>query len=296
MCFLDYLEKGSHVFAVYPNNETELTECFSFLRTGLDNNEVVFMILEDIPREEIYKKITIEWKIESVKDVKQMEENGDIIITSAKEWYYPDGILNIETIQKRWELTVLNALKKGKTGLRAFVDSSAFFKDGFGNNIIEYDASLEQKFSFPFIAVCVYKSHDVKRMTSDQLDLLYKNHGIVWINDHDVFKNPLKKHYIGLLDKINDNPKKNKETSNYKVEEDEEEDREVEYIESIIENFINEGLKNNEICIYASINVKGNIQLSNYFAKKIKDYQKNIDEGNLWIMDFSHQYISVCMR
>ena len=276
MCFLDYLEKGSHVFAVYPNNETELTECFSFLRTGLDNNEVIFIIIDDISKDEIYKKISIELNVESVKDVKQMEENGDIIITSAMEWYYPDGILNIERVKKRWESTVLNALKKGKTGLRAFVDTSAFFKDGFGNNIIEYDASLEQKFSFPFNC-CVYKSHDIKTMTSSQLDLLYKNHGIAWINEKDVFTNSLKNHYIGLLDKKNDNFKKNKENNNYVMEkEDEEEweDREEDYMEPIIENFINEGLKNKELCIYASINVKDNYQFLITLIQKLKIVKK----------------------
>jgi hypothetical protein len=271
MCIHGHLEQGSHVFAIYPNNETELTECFSFLKMGLDNNEAIFMLLENLSKEEIFERIAKELDIENVKDVKRMESNGDMIITTALEWYYPDGILNTELIQKRWESIVLNAIKQGKNGLRAFVDTSAFFKDGFGNDIIEYDAALDQKFSFPLIAVCAYKSHDVKRMTSEQLDLLNKNHGVTWINEYEIFANSSKYHYIGLLDR-NENDHTDKESNNgYSLKEDKDEEKEEEYIDAIIENIINEGLRNKELCVYAPIDVKGNNHLYTHFAKKIND-------------------------
>lgn len=64
---------GDNVFAVYPNQEIKLRDCFSFLKEGLDNNEVIFMMVECIPKNEIYKKIAKEWNIDNIKELEEME-------------------------------------------------------------------------------------------------------------------------------------------------------------------------------------------------------------------------------
>lgn len=63
-----------------------------------------------------------------MKDLEGIKD--DIIITTPKEWYYPDGDFNTLIILKKWELTFSNASKRGKKGLRSFVDVYCVFYRG----------------------------------------------------------------------------------------------------------------------------------------------------------------------
>ncbi len=186
MNFLRSLEMGDHVFAVYPDQEMKIRDCFSFLKTGLDNNEVIFIMLDCLSKDEIYNKITREWNIYNIKE---LEDKGDVIITTAKEWYYHDDSFNTERILKKWESTFSDALNKSKEGLRLFIDVTDFFIEGLENALISYDKIIEKTFSFPFISVYAYKIDDVKEMTAQQFALMYLNHGIIWMKDQSVFPN-----------------------------------------------------------------------------------------------------------
>lgn len=178
MNFLRSLEMGDHVFVVYPNQDAKLRDCFSFLRDGFDNNEFLFVMLESLSKDEIFKKIAKEWNIDNMEELEGIK--GDILITTPKEWYYPDGDFDTFRILKKWELTFSNASKRGKKGLRSFIDVTAFFIEGLENALISYDKILEKQFSFPFLSVYAYKMEDIKKMTPQQYALLTTNHGI-WI-------------------------------------------------------------------------------------------------------------------
>ncbi len=178
MSFLNSLELGDHVFVVYSNQEAKSRDCFSFLKSGFDNNEFLFLMMGSIPKDEIYKKMTKQWNIDNIKEIE--DKKDDIIITTPKEWYYPDGDFNTYRILKKLELTFSNAAKRGKKGLRSFIDVTAFFIEGLENALISYDEILEKQFSFPFLSVYAYKMDDIKKMTPQQYALLNTNHGI-WI-------------------------------------------------------------------------------------------------------------------
>jgi hypothetical protein len=60
----------------------------------------------------------------------------------------------------------------------------------------------------------------------------------------------------------------------------------------VICNFINESLSKNELCICISMNVKDEKWVSTFLAKKIKDYQNNVKESRLWLIDSSSIYIA----
>ena len=169
---------GDHVFVVYSNEEAKLRDCFSFLKSGFDNNEFLFIMMDSLSKDEIFKRIAKEWNFGNMKDLEGIKD--DIIITTTKEWYYPDGDFNTYRILKKWELTFSNASKRGKRGLRSFVDVTAFFIEGLENALIPYDEILEKQFSFPFLSVYAYKMDDIKKMTPQQYALLNTNHGI-WI-------------------------------------------------------------------------------------------------------------------
>ncbi len=170
---------GDHVFVVYSNEEAKLRDCFSFLKSGFDNNEFFFIMMDSLSKDEIIKRIAKKWNFGNVNDFEGLKD--DIIITTPKEWYYPDGDFNTYIILKKWEFAFSNASKRGKRGLRAFVDVTAFFIEGLENALILYDEILEKQFSF-FLSICAYKMDDIKKMTPQQYALLNTNHGI-WVKD-----------------------------------------------------------------------------------------------------------------
>lgn len=167
------------MFVVYPNEGAKLRDCFSFLKSGFDNNEFLFImwilclkmkLLKELPKNGTF----------NMKDFEGLKD--DIIITTLKELYYPDGDFNTYRILKKWEFAFSNASKRGKRGLRAFVDVTAFFIGGLENALIPCDEILEKQFSFPFLSVYAYKMDDIKKMTPQQYALLNTNHGI-WVKD-----------------------------------------------------------------------------------------------------------------
>lgn len=55
-------------------------------------------------------------------------------------------------------------------------------------------------------------------------------------------------------------------------------------------NYINQGLNKNELCIYASVGLRDKDTLK--FVKRIVDYEKNISENNLILVDLAPFYIA----
>lgn len=104
------------MFVVYPNEEAKLRDCFSFLKSGFDDNEFLFIMMDSLSKDEIIKRIAKEWNFGNVKDFEGLKD--DIIITTPKELYYPDGDFTYR-ILKKWEFAFSNASKRGKRGLRA---------------------------------------------------------------------------------------------------------------------------------------------------------------------------------
>jgi hypothetical protein len=56
-------------------------------------------------------------------------------------------------------------------------------------------------------------------------------------------------------------------------------------------DYINQGLKENQLCVYASVNAYGRWNLSNV-SSKIKDYKENINKRNLLIINLRPFYNS----
>lgn len=88
---------GHHVFVVYSNEETKLHDCFSFLKSGFDNNEFLFIMMDSLSKDEIIKRIAKEWNLGIVKDFEGLRDG--IIIMTPKEWYYPDGDFTLILIE-----------------------------------------------------------------------------------------------------------------------------------------------------------------------------------------------------
>jgi hypothetical protein len=176
---LQTLEVGNHVIAVYPNKEEKFNEAFAFLKDGLQRNEVIVLTTTDLTKDEIRARMRSEWKV----DVTKLESKGDIVIKTTEEWYFPDGIPNIQRTMALWSTLVENSLNKGKRGLRVFGDMAAFFKNGFSKELFDYELYLEQRFNFPAIGICAYDSRDIDNMTLEQIRQLQQHHNPVWMQD-----------------------------------------------------------------------------------------------------------------
>ena len=176
---LQTLEVGNHVIAVYRIKEEKFNEALAFLRDGLQRNELIMLLTTDLTKDEICAKMRNEWKV----DVTKLESKGDIVIKTTEEWYFPDGIPNIQRTMALWSTLVENSLNKGKRGLRVFGDMAAFFKNGFSKELFEYESCLEQRFNFPAIGICAYDSRDIDNMTLEQIRQLQQHHNPVWMQD-----------------------------------------------------------------------------------------------------------------
>lgn len=170
------LESQNHIIAVYQDKETKLNEAFKFLKSGLDRNEIVMLITDEISKDKIRKRMKNEWKV----NVDALESRDYIIIKTAPEWYFPYGTPSAEKINPRWLALTEIARVRGKNGVRVFVDVGAFFKHGFAKELVDYESTLKQKFSIPFIAICAYDSKDVDILSAEQIKALHEHHSIIW--------------------------------------------------------------------------------------------------------------------
>jgi hypothetical protein len=178
---LQTIEQGNHIIAVYPNKYEKFHEAFAFLKDGLKRNEVIVLTTTDLSKDEIRARMGNEWKV----DVIELESRGDIIIRTAEELYFPDGIPNIQRTIALWPTLVENCLSKGKRGIRVFGDMTAFFKKGFTKELFDYESSLEQRFNFHATAICAYDSKDIdNNMTLEQIRQLQQYHNPVWMENY----------------------------------------------------------------------------------------------------------------
>lgn len=178
---LQTIEKGNHIIAVYPSKEEKFSEAFTFLKDGLERNEVAVMTTTDLPKDEIRARMENEWQ----SNVAELEFRGDVIIRTTEEAYFPDGIPNIQRTIALWSTLVENCLSKGKKGMRVFGDMGAFFKSGFTKELLEYESCLEQRFNFPIIGICAYDSKDIdNNFTLEQIRQLQQHHGTIWMESY----------------------------------------------------------------------------------------------------------------
>ena len=175
---LQTIEQGNHIIAVYASKDEKFNEAFAFLKDGLQRNEVIVLTTTHLSKEEIRARMGNEWKV----NVTELESRGDIIIRTTEEVYFPDGMPNIKRTMALWSILVENCVSKGKRGLRVFGDMTAFFKNGFTKELLEYESCLEQRFNFPAIGICAYDSKDISNnIAVEQIRQLQQHHNPVWM-------------------------------------------------------------------------------------------------------------------
>lgn len=174
---LKTIEKGNHIIAIYENVQDKYNEAVTFLKDGLENNEVAVLTSSQLSKDDIRDMMKYRWNL----DPSKLESRGDLILRTTEETYFPDGVPNIQRTLALWSTLVENCLSKGKRGMRVFADMSAFFKTGYTKELMQYELSLEQSFSFPIIGICAYDSKDLdSSFELDQIDQIKQHHSVIW--------------------------------------------------------------------------------------------------------------------
>jgi hypothetical protein len=288
------LGNDSHIFVVYPNKDTEIDDCFSFLKEGLDNNEFVLIMLGKPSLHELYHKIYSEFEKDNTRGI---DDSNSVVITPLSHWYhYHYSDFNAERFLAEWEKIVSNAKKMKKRGLRVFVEADEYLIDIFDNALIKFSEILQSYLSFPISTIYAYRRKDVERMNPQQLALLSLNHGLIWTTGsnasvsakgcNNLFHDPFRNHYICLSDP-NKIPKKSSKDL-MKID-----DRELflnDIMTETLADFINEGLRQGDRCMYATARIE-NESLSYQFLSKIIDYDENVKKHNFQLIDFSGYYV-----
>jgi len=170
------VQLGDHIIAVYQNKEEKLKEAFDFLKQGLDKDEIVMLITDEMSKDKVRQRMQNEWKV----DVKSLETRDNIIIKDTSEWYFPYDVPNADRLKMHWLALSEIARVRGRHGIRVVGDTAAFFKRGFVKHLIDYESGLEPKFNIPMTALCAYDSRDVETLSTEQFNILCEHHVILW--------------------------------------------------------------------------------------------------------------------
>lgn len=172
MSRLAYVKKHDHVLYAYQNSSQMLDSASLFLKRGLEKNESLMFITDKFSKEELSVELTKRWDV----DVYDLQAKKYLIITTAKEWYFPDGHLDKERVMSLWRKTSDETASNGKTGLRVFADAEEFFDNSLASHLHDYECQLELTFSIPLTAVCAYPVSKIDQYSPDDYSKLLEHH------------------------------------------------------------------------------------------------------------------------
>ena len=219
---------------------------------------------EDITKDQIRERIKNDWQ---VADLEKLEASGDIIITTAREWYYPDGNLRLDRISDNWQNAIRTAKENGKRGMRAFGTTDAFFRNGLLQEFVNYELSIGNHLAIDFIGVCAYKTADIRKLNGEQLAALHFAHNVQLNTDYSALKDPLSRQRIALV---------------YDTEDQ---------MDWAVAEYINEGLDSNQLCVFASVKLRDSTYRK-HLATLINNFEKNAEANNLILVDLGPHYIA----
>lgn len=264
-------EKASRLIGIYSNLDEELDDAFRFLKPALENNEAILLIIdENLDRSIIYKRMEEEWNI-GAGEINDLENRGDLIIVTSSQWFQPGkgGTLDRKRIQHSWDELVTKLSRSRKRAVRAFVSTCLFFRLGIKREFLEYEYLIPPQIDYPLIAVCAYQATDLLTyLTKEEIRTLCSCHSLLSIsNQYRIIDDPpISEHILLLYDNEDERDK-------------------------LAAEYINEGLKRGQLCVYASVMNPDIRTLNNILKSRIVDFDYNIKEGNLLLVKLSTHYV-----
>jgi len=247
----------SHILGIYSSPQRKIEEGLEYLRIGFEeNNEAIVMITDELTKDEVRSEIINKWKI-SKNELEDLERKSIINIKSGEEIYFPSTIIDHEKTIKQFSDIAYASIKKGKKRLRVFADTKIFFEREHEDHLIEYEKSPPHLFDFPLTGLCAYDLDDFVKLDHTSRKILFDHHNLYLTNNafrsiFDISDNTsaiLSEHICMFYE---DNRLQNSSSLSIPI------------ITDSILRYIDEGLLQNQLCVYLSI----------YNMKK--EYEKNI--------------------
>lgn len=171
---LDSIDTGDHIFRIYDDVEREMNEAFEFLKAGLDRNEAVMLLTDELSKDDLRERIKSEWRV----DVNALEAKDQIILKTVSEWYHFADSFDAKKMISQWGALTEFMKIRGRIGLRVFEDTSAFFKGGFTEKLVRYESINHKRFEIPLTMICAYKKKDIDSLSLKQYNILRNHHSI----------------------------------------------------------------------------------------------------------------------
>jgi hypothetical protein len=171
------VETGSHIMAVFSDPAAELKGALEFLKPGL-KRDVIMIITDFLTKDELLDKMSQQWHV----DARKLEREGDIIVKSTAEWYFPDGNVDPQRLAEKWKTLVSLCLLSRNKGLRVYGSTSGFFNAGLASDLVRYESSLTPRFDIRIKALCGYMDNDMNTLSSEQVAALIAHHNHLWLN------------------------------------------------------------------------------------------------------------------
>ena len=103
------------------------------------------------------KKLFLLLESKGLSNIDSLLDNQYLILIKNKDWYIPDGKVDVPRIMNQWQDLVNQSIQLKKKGLRAFCMMDCFFENGFSTELVDYECNLPSQFQIPVIPVCAYR-------------------------------------------------------------------------------------------------------------------------------------------
>ncbi len=277
----------SHAFSIYSNSQEKLDAGFQFLIKGLENDESILFVTDDLSKEEVVERL--KEVCQNRFNISTLVNDGIITILSSTQCYFSGDILemgrlsasggntvskNLPPIRKDTEIENDNNSQSGhfilpmdsKKRFRAFYDMKPFFEKKYYEALLNYE-STQKGVSSPAYTLCAYEIGLMQEISPEAFRKLVKNHTLINEMNYDVLITPSNNmHVILLYDKQDD-------------------------LDKAISAYINEGLMRGQICVHASVSLANEGYIEN-FSSQITNYQENLEKGNLVVVDLVPFYVN----
>ncbi|MDF0679706.1 MAG: MEDS domain-containing protein [Candidatus Nitrosocosmicus sp.] len=277
----------SHTFSIYSNSQEKLEAGLQFLIEGLENDESISFVTDDLSKEEIIERLK---KICQFRfNISTLVNDGVITLLSSTQWYFSGNMLEKGKLSPSGGIPMCKSLSpirndtsmknedniKGsdfilpmdsKKRFRAFYDMKPFFEKRYYEALINYE-STQKGPSNPAHTLCAYEIGLMQEISPETFRTLVKNHTLINEMYYDALIDPSTNMHVILL---------------YDKQED---------LDKAVSTYINEGLKRGQLCIHASVSLANKSYLEN-FSSQITNYQENLEKGNLIVIDLVPYYVN----